>query len=177
MNENALILRYRIAMLLFIAGLILSGLTAFPLSRELELLCRLLGIAPHADYHMLSGLQYWLGFVREGLRLTYREYPFIAYGTDWLAFAHLVIAVYFIGPLLRPAEHDWILISGMISCVLVLPLALICGPLRGIPFYWRMIDCSFGVLGIVPLAYCYSLSQKLKRRKIRSETMTEGLLP
>jgi hypothetical protein len=24
-------------------------------------------------------------------------------------------------------------------------LALIAGPIRGIPFYWRLIDCSFGV--------------------------------
>jgi hypothetical protein len=161
-KAKGLIIRYRIAMSLFIIGLVLSGLTAFPLLRELELLCRLLGIAPNADYHTLSGLHHWLGYVREGLRETYQAYPFVAYGTDWLAFAHLVIAVYFIGPLLQPTQHDWILISGMISCVLVLPLALVCGPLRGIPFYWRMIDCSFGVMGIVPLAYCYYLSRKLK---------------
>jgi hypothetical protein len=35
--------------------------------------------------------------------------------------------------------------------MLVVPLALVCGPLRGIPFYWQLIDCSFGVLGIIPL--------------------------
>jgi hypothetical protein len=28
---------------------------------------------------------------------------------------------------------------------------LIFGPIRGIPFYWQIIDCSFGVVGIVPL--------------------------
>ena len=39
----------------------------------------------------------------------------------------------------------------MIACGLVVPLALICGPLRGIPFFWRLIDCSFGILGIIPL--------------------------
>ncbi len=39
----------------------------------------------------------------------------------------------------------------MIACVLVVPLALICGPLRGIPFFWRLIDCSFGILGFIPL--------------------------
>ena len=40
----------------------------------------------------------------------------------------------------------------MIACVLVIPLALICGAVRGIPFWWRMIDCSFGILGVIPLA-------------------------
>jgi hypothetical protein len=23
--------------------------------------------------------------------------------------------------------------------------------MRGIPFFWRLIDCSFGIVGIVPL--------------------------
>ena len=41
---------------------------------------------------------------------------------------------------------------GMIACLLVIPLALICGPLRGIPFYWQLLDCSFGVIGLIPLA-------------------------
>jgi hypothetical protein len=39
----------------------------------------------------------------------------------------------------------------MIACVLVIPLALIFGPIRGIPFFHRLIDCSFGVVGIIPL--------------------------
>ena len=39
----------------------------------------------------------------------------------------------------------------MIACLAVIPLALICGPLRGIPWFWQPIDCSFGVLGIIPL--------------------------
>jgi hypothetical protein len=40
----------------------------------------------------------------------------------------------------------------MIACLMVIPLALICGSLRGIPIWWRVIDCSFGVVGIIPLA-------------------------
>lgn len=39
----------------------------------------------------------------------------------------------------------------MIACILVIPTALVCGPMRGIPFFWRLIDCSFGIVGIVPL--------------------------
>ena len=31
------------------------------------------------------------------------------------------------------------------------PLALIAGGVRGIPLHWRLLDCSFGVFGLVPL--------------------------
>jgi hypothetical protein len=27
--------------------------------------------------------------------------------------------------------------------------------IRGILFYWQLIDCSFGMTGIIPLSYCY----------------------
>jgi hypothetical protein len=73
------------------------------------------------------------------------------YGTDWLAFAHIVIAIAFIGPLRDPVKNVWVVQFGMIACVLVIPTALICGQIRGVPFYWRLIDCSFGVIGIIPL--------------------------
>jgi hypothetical protein len=89
----------------------------------------------------------------------------MAYGTDWLAFAHIVIAIYFIGPLLDPVRNEWVIHAGLIGCLLVLPLALVCGPLRGIPLYWcgrRLIDCSFGVLGAVPLLYCAHLTRLMK---------------
>lgn len=161
-DQHSLVFRYRISLLIFLAGLVLSGLTAFPLLREVEWLARLGGVAPGADYRTLTGLAYWLAYVRQGLRDTYTAYPFVAYGTDWLAFAHLVIAIYFIAPLRRPGTYQWTLVAGMISCALVPALALGCGPLRGIPVYWRLIDCSFGVGGVLPLAYCYWLGRKLK---------------
>jgi hypothetical protein len=50
----------------------------------------------------------------------------------------------------------------MIACALVIPLALICGPIRGIPFWWRLIDCSFGVIGLVPLWYALRLTRKMQ---------------
>ena len=64
-------------------------------------------------------------------------------GTDWLAFGHLVIALFFVGPWRHPVANAWVLKAGLVACAGVIPLALICGPLRGIPFYWRLIDCSF----------------------------------
>jgi hypothetical protein len=163
MQRSRLILRFRIVLAIFILGLVLSGLSAFPLGWEVDTLARWLGVDTNADLATLTGLRYWIAFVREGLGHSYDRYPFLAYGTDWLAFAHLAIAVFFVGPLREPTRHDWVLVSGIIACAGVIPLALICGPLRGIPFSWRLIDCSFGVFGAIPLAYCLSLSRRLKR--------------
>lgn len=140
--------RIRMVLGLFIVGLVLSGLTAFPLLTELGLLVRWLGAGPgSAD----GSLGWWLFRVQQGLEETGAEYPFLAYGTDWLAFSHLVIAVFFIGPWLDPVRNRWCLVAGLIACAGVFPLALICGPLRGIPFYWRLLDCSFGLFGAIPL--------------------------
>ena len=153
--------RYRLVLGIFIIGLVLSGVTAFPLLHELNYVSNWLGIDPTLPPDQYSGLLHWIARVRLGLELTYREHPFIAYGTDWLAFGHIVIALFFIGPWLRPRGNEWVLKTGLVACALVLPLALICGPLRGIPFYWRLIDCSFGLFGAVPLLYCLKLGRAL----------------
>jgi hypothetical protein len=128
---------------LVILGLFLSGVTAFPLQHELALtllLCAHIHLAQHAP-----ALNIWLTRVDNALADTNAHYPFLAYGTDWLAFAHLVIAAAFIGPYIDPVRNKWFLTWGFIACAGVPLLALIAGPIRGIPIYWRFIDCSFGV--------------------------------
>jgi len=142
--------RIRLCLALFMVGMILSGVTAFPLQRETEFLARLLGVPDASTQTDLTGLRYWIATVRDGLRDTYARYPFIAYGTDWLAFAHLVLAILFVGPYRDPVRNKWVIDFGLIACAAVIPLALICGPLRGIPLYWRLIDCSFGVVWAIP---------------------------
>ena len=159
MKTTSPVFRFRVALSLFIAGLVLSGVTAFPLLHELRLLAHLLGADSTAT---ATGLTFWILTVRNGLENTYAAYPWIAYGTDWLAFGHLVIAGFFISPLIHPATSRATLYTGIVACVAVIPLALICGPIRGIPLYWRLIDCSFGVIGIVPLLYCLALLKRLE---------------
>ena len=56
-----------------------------------------------------------------------------------------------IGVFRDPVRIVWIIVWGMIACVAVIPLALIAGPIRGIPWGWTLIDCSFGIVGVVPL--------------------------
>ena len=93
----------------------------------------------------------WMSRVHRGITETGRAYPFLAYGTDWLAFAHIVIGIAFIGPLIDPVRNIWVIRWAMIACVGVIPLAMICGAIRDIPWWWRVLDCSFGIVGIVPL--------------------------
>jgi hypothetical protein len=158
MNLPAETLRKRIRLLLlvFIAGLVASGATAVPLETELRILAGINGA---------SGLAQWLRRIHTALVETNSKYPFIAYGTDWLAFAHFVIAVAFIGPLRDPVKNIWVIEFGMIACVLVVPFALVMGGIRGIPAGWRLIDCSFGVLGILPLWFCRRLIKQLENAR------------
>ena len=150
-RRRVLLRRIRLLLILFTIGLVLSGITAFPLQWELDLLTRWMGVPAEASADSYSGLVGWIVTVRNGLRDMYARYPWIAYGTDWLAFAHIVLAILFVGPLRDPVRNLWVIHFGLIACVGVIPLALICGPIRGIPFTWRLIDCSFGILGAIPL--------------------------
>ena len=142
-------------------GLILSGVTAFPLPSEVRLLCELMGVPPSANPSQFGGLTGWILLVSHGLSATEAAHPFLFYGTDWLAFAHLVIALLFIGPIKDPVRNVWVIQWGVIACAMVLPLALICGSIRNIPFAWRLIDCSFGVVAAVPLLVCLRLISQL----------------
>jgi hypothetical protein len=133
----------RIWLAVVIVGLVLSGITAFPLQHENALLIRiaaLLHLAEHAP-----SLNSWFLKVHAALVDTNDRYPFLAYGTDWLAFAHLVIAVAFVGPYRDPVRNQWFITWGLIACAGVPLLAFIAGPIRDIPIYWRLIDSSFGV--------------------------------
>ena len=157
--------RIRFWLVLFIIGLVLSGVTAFPLKTELDWLAALLhhpGIQPiAASMHLLP----WIERVQQALTVTNGSYPFLAYGTDWLAFAHLMIAIAFIGPYRDPVRNQWVIIFGLIACAAVIPLALVAGQIRGIPFGWRMIDCSFGIFGAMPLLYCRRLVARIEQNR------------
>lgn len=155
--------RIRPLLAVFMAGLVLSGLTAVPLESEVRLLAWMVGAdEPEAGFWPRE-VKDWAATVREGITETNRRYPFMAYGTDWLAFAHLMIAVAFIGPFRDPVRNAWVIDFGMIACLAVIPTALIAGPLRGIPLWWRLVDCSFGVFGIIPLWAARRYVTKLDR--------------
>ena len=146
--------RVRFWLAVFIAGLVLSGVTAFPLESELRWLVTFLHSGSLKSMAEATGLLPWIERVYLALSSTNARYPFLAYGTDWLAFAHLVLAAAFIGPYIDPVRNKWVITFGLIACAGVIPLALIAGVIRGIPLPWRLLDCSFGILGCVPLLIC-----------------------
>jgi hypothetical protein len=155
--------RVRFWLILFVVGLVLSGVTAFPLETETRLAAQVAGsIGP--DF-----LVAWLDRVRDAVAATNGAYPFLAYGTDWLGFAHLVIAVAFWGAIKDPVRNVWVVQFGMIACLAVIPLALIAGPIRGIPWGWQLVDMSFGAVGIVPLLLAYKGIRRLPSYARESE--------
>lgn len=143
-------------MLFFILMLIISGITAIPVEQELAFLDKIL--TEGSSFHS------WITRVLHAYREVNSEHPFLLYGYDWLAFAHIIIAIFFIGAYNDPVRNMWIVKAGLIACVLIFPLAFIAGYFRGIPLGWQLIDCSFGLLGALPLLYCYRLTEKSEKQ-------------
>lgn len=147
--------RVRYWTVFFIVGLVLSGATALPLPTEARLAARLLGDDFTAGGRLSEGVAAWLRTVHDGVLLSDERAPFMLYGTDWLAFGHFAIALAFVGALRDPVRNRWLYQFGMIACALVPLWALVFGQVRGIPFWWRLIDASFGVVGFVPMWLCH----------------------
>ena len=106
-SDRKLIFRYRLSLGSFIFGLIVSGLTAFPLELETALLNRLFGI--HQGINPTSiffKVRLFISVVHYAIHDTYTRFP----------------------------------------------------------FFWTLIDCSFGVVGAIPLLYCLRLTRKIDNK-------------
>ena len=165
-REQFLRRRIKVLTWLFITGLVLSGATAIPLVSELGWLVDLTGARQLVGSPASANVPNWATWlikVQTTLQDTHDRNPVLFYGTDWLAFGHFVIALVFVGVLRDPVRNRWLFDFGLIACVLVIPYALVFGGLRGIPFWWRLIDCSFGVFGFIPLWWCRKWAMELER--------------
>ena len=134
-------------------ALFISGLTAIPVDAQLSFLTK----KTSND----TAIHQWLQKVLLAYREVNNKYPFLLYGYDWLAFAHFILAILFIGPYRDPVKNIWVIQFGMIACVLVFPLAFTAGHFRGIPIGWQLIDCSFGVFGFALLWIIYTKTKLL----------------
>src|SRR6478736_6708231 len=132
-----LLTKIRLLILFIAVAIIISGVTAFPVETELQWLLNHPSLIP-------SFAEDWLKNVHAALVETNQKYPMLAYGFDWLAFAHIVIAMAFIGPYKDPVKNEWIIDWAMLACLAVFPLAFIAGPIRQIPMFHIIIDCAFG---------------------------------
>jgi hypothetical protein len=153
MKEKKTLQLIRRLLLFFIVTLFLSGVTAIPVETELSFLLNV--------FSSSTQLHYWLEKVFSAYKNVNNDTPFLLYGYDWLAFAHFILAILFIGPYRDPMKNIWVIEFGLIACVLIFPLAFVAGHARGIPIGWRLIDCAFGVFGFIPLWICYSKIKEL----------------
>ena len=151
----------------FIIGLFLSGATAIPLRAEVDWLVEATGAELTAEQwtDVRPEWALWLVNVQRTLYETDASHPFLLYGTDWLAFGHFVVALAFVGALRDPVRNRWLFDFGLLACGLVIPYALVFGAIRGVPFWWRLIDCSFGVFGAVPLWFCRRWVKELEETR------------
>lgn len=141
----------RLLLVFFAVALALSGATALCLPWETRVLVGSLwgNAAPGTSW--APTLHVWLAQCRDALADIETRYPFIYYGTDWLAFAHVALAILFLGAARDPVRNVWVIQFGLICCALVVPMACIAAPLRGVPWFWIPVDASFGVFGALPL--------------------------
>jgi len=153
--ESRLRRKIKTAIIIIIIGLLLNGISAVPLQKELNVLL--------SNPDVLPGFLYnWWLYVHDGVSSTTTNYPFMRYGFDWLAFAHLLIAIAFIGPLKDPVKNEWVITWGMIISALSVLMALFGERLRGVPFWWSCIDAAIAILSFIIFWLCYKWIQQLK---------------
>ena len=87
--------RIRWLLLFMMLGLGLSGLTAIPLVGEIALLRTMIGPGTWMQQQW-PAMAMWIETVYQAISAVTQDYPLLRYGTDWLAFAHIVIAIAFI---------------------------------------------------------------------------------
>lgn len=128
-------------------GLLVSSITVWPALVELKLAVSIIW----GDAEPTGELHAFLLQAIEGLESVNANYPFMFYAGDWLAFAHIVLAILFAGAIRDPVRNIWIVQCGLIMCALVPVLAIVCIPLRGLPMVWFWIDSAFAVGAALPL--------------------------
>ncbi len=161
-RNQHLLYRYRLILGLFIFGLLLGGVTAFAFEMETALLNRLFGINAGVDpSSFFFKPRLFITTLHFAVHDTYVRFPFFGHNTDWLGFSYFVIGAFFLLPFANPVRYRAILQVGLLACAGAIMVAVISGSLRHIPFFWIAIDCSFGMLAAILLAYSLYLSGKL----------------
>ncbi len=128
-------------------GLVVSGVTVWPAIPELKIAVRIVW----GDGEPVGALHGFILRTIEGLQSVEANYPFMLYAHDWLAFAHIALAILFAGAIRDPVRNVWIVQCGLIMCALVPVLAGICIPIRGLPLVWFWVDFAFAPAAALPL--------------------------
>jgi hypothetical protein len=150
MKTSPTLTHAKIWLILFSTALITSGLTAIFAREGLQLLSPLFAQGSTL-YIFWPSMAEWLSLVYQAIEETYDKYPFLAYGYDWLAFGHFIIAIPFLMAVRDPRRYSWVITYGIIACLTVIPFAIVFGAIRDIPLFWRVVDALFGIGGLLVL--------------------------
>ncbi len=137
--------KWMLGMVVF--GLVVSGVTVWPAIPELKTAVRIVW----GDGEPAGALHGFILRTIEGIQSVEANYPFMLYAHDWLAFAHIALAILFAGAISDPVRNVWIVQCGLIMCALVPVLAGICIPIRGLPLVWFWVDFAFAPAAALPL--------------------------
>ena len=148
--------KIKIALVITIIGLLLNAISAISLQTELKILLSNPDSLPQS-------LREWLTYVNNGIIDTDKNYPFMRYGFDWLAFAHVLIAIAFIGPLKDTIKNEWVVSWGIIASALSIVMALVWERLRDIPVWWSFIDTIIALIALIILWFCNNWIKQLKK--------------
>jgi len=142
-SQKQLMNEIRIVLLIFITALLFSGLTAFAVEPGLHMTTLV--------FRGNNDLSLWFRKCYYAVTVTNEQFPFLAYGTDWLAYSHILFAILFADLFRDPVRYIWLTRFGFIACLGIIPVAAVTGHIRNIPFFWQLIDMSFGIIGAIPL--------------------------
>lgn len=147
----------KILLALYVIALVISGATAMIVPEGIAWLDKSIPTTWSTIYQ-------WIHFVHLKIQASPK---FLLYGFDWLAFAHYVIAMSFYGVWKDAVRNKWVIEWAMLASIAIFPMAFVMGYLRGIPFWWQLIDCSFGVVSLIPLIMIH------RRIKVMEKSETE----
>ena len=151
-QAGGLVPRIRLCLALVMACLILAGVAAFAPIQETRWLLDVLSRS--ANFGVGSPSFTWILGLNHALIANSQSAPFLAYSGDCVALAQILFALVFIGPFLHPVRNQWVITFGLICCAGVVLLAFIAGPIRDIPFFWRLVDSALAIFCALPLLLC-----------------------
>lgn len=162
--ETKLLGRIRILLIIFMAALVLCGVSIFPLKQQIDLVAGAFGSGTLTD-RIFPPMAQWIEQLHEGITHVHTNYPFLFYCTDWVGFAMIVIALVFVGPIRDPVRNIWVIQFGILTCLLTIPAIVICGTIRRFPPFWFVVDSLFAIGGLVLLYPAFRWARRLEQLK------------
>lgn len=147
-------------------GLFLSGVTVWPAISELQLIVDFVWGQSESSNMLYAFLLKTI----DGLQSVKSGYPFLLYAHDWLAFAHVMLAILFAGAIRDPVRNKWVIQCGLIMCAIVPIWAGICIPIRRLPLFWFWIDFSFAPAAAIPLFIALRDVRRLESKQATNRT-------